>query len=236
MKTRSRLASIAFAVAVPLTTLSTPARAQGIPVIDIANLIQTITQVLNDVTKIANQVEQIEALQQQLSSINGMRNLGNVFDSTALKNYVPANAYTMVNAIDTSGYGGLTATSKTLRDANMLYNCLDRVGAARTECQSMLAQPYQQKGLLQDAMKAASGRLDQIKALMTQINGTSDQKAVLEIQARIGAENAMLAHEMSQVQMLVGMADSEERIARSRDRERQAEMLGRTGKISDYLH
>jgi type IV secretion system protein VirB5 len=45
----------------------------------------------------------------------------------------------------------------------------------------------------------------------------------------------MLAHEMSQVQMLTGMADSEERIARARDRERQAEMLNRTGKISDYL-
>ena len=103
-------------------------------------------------------------------------------------------------------------------------------------CQALLAQPYQQKGLLQDAMTAASGRLEQIKSLMNQINGTSDQKAVLEIQARIGAENAMLAHEMSQVQMLTGMADSEERIARARDRERQAEMLNRTGKISDYLH
>ena len=165
-----------------------------------------------------------------------MRNLGNVFDSSALKNYVPANAYNLVNAVDSSGYGGLTSTSKTLRDAQMLYNCLDRAGSARTECQAALAQPYQQKGLLQDAMKAAAGRLDQIKSLMTQINGTSDQKAVLEIQARIGAENAMLQHEMSQVQMLTGMADSEERIARSRDRERQAEMLNRTGKISDYLN
>ncbi|MES1163722.1 MAG: type IV secretion system protein, partial [Rhizobacter sp.] len=197
---------------------------------------QTIMQVLNDVTKIANQVEQIEALQSQLASINGVRNLGDVFDSAALKNYVPANAYSLVNAIDSSGYGGLTATSKSLRDAQMLYNCMDRAGSARTECQAALAQPYQQKGLLQDAMKAAAGRLDQIKSLMTQINNTSDQKAVLEIQARIGAENAMLQHEMSQVQMLTGMADSEERIARSRDRERQAEMLNRTGKISDYLH
>lgn len=232
MKPRFRLAAIAFS----LVSLSTASHAQGIPVIDIANLIQTITQVLNDVTKIANQVEQIEALQSQLASINGMRNLGNVFDSSALKNYIPANAFNMVNAVDSSGYGGLTSTSKALRDAQMLYNCLDRAGSARTECQASLAQPYQQKGLLQDAMKAASGRLDQIKALMTQIDGTSDQKAVLEIQARIGAENAMLQHEMSQVQMLTGMADSEERIARSRDRERQAEMLNRTGKISDYLH
>ena len=85
-------------------------------------------------------------------------------------------------------------------------------------------------------MTAASGRLSQINALMAQIDATQDQKAVQEIQARIGAENAMLAHEMSQIEMLRGMADSEERIARSRDRERQYQMLDRTGQIADYLH
>ena len=84
-------------------------------------------------------------------------------------------------------------------------------------------------------MRSASGRLAQITALMNQVNATSDQKAVLEIQARIGAENAMLTHEVSQIQMLQGMADSEERIQRSQDRERQYQMLGRTGRISDYL-
>ena len=117
----------------------------------------------------------------------------------------------------------------------MVYNCMDLAGAARTSCQAALAQPYQQKGLLQDAMKSAAGRLTQINSLMDQINATSDQKAVQEIQARIGAENALLAHEVSQVQMLQGMADSEERIARSRERERQYQMLGRTGKVSDFL-
>ena len=231
MKPRLPLAAIALAA----TLCAGPSRAQGIPVIDIANLIQTIQQVMNDITKIENQVEQIRQLQSQVASINGVRNLGNVFNNAGLSNYVPANAFAAVNAIDASGYGGLTATARSLRDAGMVYNCLDRAGAARTSCQATLAQPYQQKGLLQDAMRAASGRLAQINSLMQQIDATSDQKAVLEIQARIGAENALLSHEMSQVQMLVGMADSEERIARSRDRERQYEALSRTGKISDYL-
>ena len=211
------------------------ARAQGIPVIDVANLVQTILQVLNDVTKISNQVQQITELQNQLNSINGIRNLGQVFNNPMLKNYVPAEAYTYLNAVNTSGYSGLNATAKALRDAGMVYNCMDLAGSARTDCQATLAQPYQQKGLLQDAMKSASGRLSQINALMDQINGTSDQKAIQEIQARIGAENALLAHEVSQVQMLQGMADSEERIARSRERERQYQMLGRTGRIADYL-
>jgi type IV secretion system protein VirB5 len=210
-------------------------RAQGIPVIDVANLVQTILQVLNDVTEISNQVQQIQQLQTQVDSINGIRNLGQVFNNPMLKNYVPAEAYTYLNAVNTSGYSGLNATAKALRDAGMVYNCMDLAGGARTDCQAALAQPYQQKGLLQDAMKSASGRLSQINALMDQINGTSDQKAIQEVQARIGAENALLAHEVSQVQMLQGMADSEERIARSRERERQYQMLGRTGRIADYL-
>ena len=211
------------------------ARAQGIPVIDVANLMQTIMQVANDITEISNQVQQINQLQSQLNSINGIRNLGNVFNNPMLRNYVPAEAYTYLNAINTSGYSGLNATAKSLRDAGMVYNCIDLAGAARTNCQAALAQPYQQKGLLQDAMKSAAGRLSQINSLMEQINATTDQKAVQEIQARIGAENALLAHEASQVQMLQGMADSEERIARSRERERQYQMLGRTGRIADYL-
>jgi len=217
------------------TFTAAAAPAQGIPVIDAANLVQTVQQVVNDITKINNQIQQITQLQAQISSMNGMRMLGTIANNPALRDYVPANAYTVVNAIGSAGYSGLSATAKSLRDAGMVYNCLDLAGTARTTCQAALAQPYQHKGLLQDAMRSASGRLAQINALMGRIDATTDQKSVQEIQARIGAENALLAHEVSQVQMLQGMADSEERIARSRDRERQYEMLNRGGKIADYL-
>ncbi|MCE4558001.1 type IV secretion system protein [Pelomonas cellulosilytica] len=231
MRIRNKLAATLLAIAG-----ASSAHASGIPVIDVANLAQTIQQVLDDVTQITNQVKQIQQMQAQLTSINGVRNLGNVFNNTGLMNYVPAKAFEQLHAVDASGYAGLGATGKSLRDVAMIYNCLDLTGGARTRCQATLAQPYQHQGLLQDAMTRASGRLSQIQALMTQINATPDQKSVQEIQARIGAENALLAHELSQVQMLQGMAESEERIARSRDRERQYEMLNRTGKVSDFLH
>lgn len=221
--------------AILITVGASNVRAQGIPVIDIANLIQTIQQVLNDITEISNQVEQIDRLQGQLDSINGARNLGQVFNNPMLSNYVPAEAYTYLNAVNTSGYSALSTTARSLRDAGMVYNCSDLPEDARNRCQATLAQPYQYKGMLQDAMRSASGRLSQIQSLMSQINATTDQKSVQEIQARIGAENALLAHEVSQLQMLQGMADSEERIARSRERERQYQMLGRTGKVADYL-
>jgi type IV secretion system protein VirB5 len=230
---RFKLIAATAAIASALST--TPARATGIPVVDIANLLQTVLQVLNDITEIQNQVQQIRQLENQLRSLNGVRNLGDILNNPMLRNYVPAEAYTVLNAVNTAGYGGLSATARSLRDIGMVYNCMDLSGSARTTCQAALAQPYQHKGILQDAMKSAAGRLSQINALMTRVNATEDQKAVQEIQARIGAENALLSHEVSQVQMLQGMADSEERIARSRDRERQYQMLGRTGKLSDFL-
>jgi type IV secretion system protein VirB5 len=218
-----------------LTLAGIAARAQGIPVIDSANLLQAVQQVTHDIAQIDNQVRQIVQLQQQLHSINGLRHLGQVLNNPLLRNYVPAEAHRLVDAVHTLGYRGLGPTARALRDAAMVYNCTDLAGAARVQCQSALAQPWQYKGLLQDAMQAAAGRLAQINGLMDEINATADQKAVQEIQARIGAENALLAHEMSQLQMLQAMADSDERIARVQERERQYEMLRRSGRIADYL-
>jgi type IV secretion system protein VirB5 len=231
---RTILCALPWLVAT-LGTAMHPAHAQGIPVFDAANLSQTIQQVLNDITAINNQIQQIRQLQTQLDGQTGFRYLGTVFNNPLLQNYVPPEAYNIVNAVNSGGYGGLNGTARALRDATMVYNCLDLADRARTNCQAALAQPYQHKALLQDAMRAASGRLTQIRSLMGQIDSTADPKAVQEVQARIGAEIALLAHEMSQLQMLQGLADSEERIARSRDRERQYQMLGRTGRVSDYL-
>jgi type IV secretion system protein VirB5 len=212
------------------------ARAQGIPVIDAANLVQTVTQALNSVKEIQNQIQQIQQLQKQIDSGNGIRGLGRAAYNPLLSNYLPPKAYTYIDAVSNTGYGGLTSTSRTLRNQAMVYNCMDLSGTAQRDCQAKLAAPYQQKGLLQDAMTSSSGRMAQISALMDQINATNDQKSVQEIQARIGAENAMLAHETTQVQLLQGMADSEERIARAREREQQYQMLTRSGRIATYLH
>src|SRR5438270_11111138 len=123
------LAPMLAAAALALSPVAV--RAQGIPVIDIANLIQTIQQVINELTQIDNQVQQIEQLNRQVGAITGARNLGSVFDAPALHNYVPASAYQVLAGVDASGYAGLTPTARALRDAQMLYNCLDLGGAAR---------------------------------------------------------------------------------------------------------
>lgn len=224
------------AVIVAALMLHLPAaHAQGIPVIDVANLANTLQQVIHSITQIQNQLQQIVHLQQQLSSINGSRGLGTILNNPLLQDAIPADAAAILQAVQNQGYEGLSGTGRQLRDAQMVYNCQDLSGAERTRCQVTLSQPYQTKGLLQDAMGAATGRMAQIQALMAQINATIDQKAIQELQARIAAENAMLVHQTTQIQLLQGLADSDERIARARDRERQYQMLSRTGRISQFL-
>ena len=73
-------------VAALLTVTATASHAQGIPVIDIANLVQTVQQVVNDLTKINNQIQQITQLQTQITSMNGMRMLGTVANNPSLRN------------------------------------------------------------------------------------------------------------------------------------------------------
>jgi len=96
-----RLKATAAAVLICFST--SHARATGFPVIDVANLFQSVQQVVNDITQIYNQLRQIEQLQTQIESINGIRNLGDVFNNPLLKNYIPAEAYTYLNAIQHLG-------------------------------------------------------------------------------------------------------------------------------------
>jgi type IV secretion system protein VirB5 len=210
------------------------ANAQGIPVMDIDSIIQSILSVLQSLQQIENQIAQIRQYESQLKALSGARNLGQVLNSPLLQNYVPANAMTIVSSIESGGYSGLSGTAKGLRDARMTYNCLDKEGDARTNCQSVLAQPYQQKAFMEDAMTAARGRISQIQSLMGQIDATVDPKGVAEIQARIEAENALIQHEQTQITMAKGVADAEDRIQQSRNKEQQMEQATRSGRLSDY--
>ena len=212
------------------------ANAQGIPVMDIDQIIQSILNVLQSLQQIENQIAQIRQFESQLQALSGMRNLGQILNSPLLQNYVPANAMQIVNTIDSGGYRGLSGTAKGLRDARMTYNCLDKAGDARANCQAVLAQPYQQKAFMEDAMTAARGRISQIQSLMSQIDATVDPKGVAEIQARIEAENALIQHEQTQINMAKGVADAEERIQQSRNKEQQMEQAARSGRLSDYAN
>lgn len=212
--------------------LASPARA-GIPVIDATNLAQNIQDVINSITQIENQIQQITQLQQQIASTTGNRGLGTVLNDPRLHYYIPANAQTILNRINTDGYAGLSGAAKAMRDARMLYNCMDRNGQDRVRCQSFFGLPYQQKAFMEGALEKSGGRLTQINQLLTQVNATNDPKSIAEVQARIQGESAMLQHELSLMQATRYAADAELATHSVQSIERRKENLRRTYRVSE---
>jgi len=157
--------------------------------------------VIDDAERFQQLQTTILQLRSTYSSMTGVRNLAAAINNPLLQNYLPPAAYTVLNDVSIAGYGGLTQRARALRDAGMLYNCLERTGASQTACQAQLGAPYQFKALVNDALDRSSSRVSQINALMGQAATTADPKAIAEAQARLQAESALLAHEATQAQL-----------------------------------
>ena len=233
LRHRANLATLAAGLATMCA--SVPAQA-GIPVIDVAAIAQAIQSVSNSITQIQNQMQQIIGLEQQIQAVTRARALGDIENDPALQNYVPRDASTLVRSLESGGYSTLGGASKSLRDAQMTYNCMDVDDAGkRTSCQSTLAKPYQQKAFMEDALSKARDRAAQINSLMRRAGATTDQKEIQEVSARIGAENALLQHEVSQIELMRGLAEADQRVAESRAREGQLQQASRNRRLVDFV-
>ena len=210
------------------------AAAQGIPVLDTANLVSAIQRLQSSITQINNQYQQIRQLYEQTNALSHARGLGDVLNNPALQNYIPREAANLVRQIEQRGYQGLDGTARALRDAEMVYNCLDLDGAPRVRCQAALARPYQGKAFMDTALRSARERSDQINGLMQRAGGTQDLKEAAELQARIAAENALLQHEVSQIQLVRGLAEADQRVAEAQSRESQLQQSARTRRLSEF--
>jgi len=210
-----------------LCALTGQAHAQGIPVIDAANLTQAAQNVLDDAQRFEQLAQTIAQLQSTYNALTGMRNLAAALNNPAFQNYLPPAVYLLYNDVSALGYGGLTQRGKALRDAAMLYNCLELGGAAQTNCQAMLAMPYQYKATINDAQDRSAQRVTQINALMQQANDTTDPKGIAEAQARTDAESALLGHEATQAQLASMSADADQRVRSSQQLEAQLANLVR---------
>lgn len=87
----------------------------------------------------------------------------------------------------------------------------------------------QDKGFALDAYNAAKSRINQIDQLMQKINQTQDPKAIAELQARIGAEQANIQNEQTKLQMYAMVAAAEDRVQAQRQAEINAKANARRG-------
>ncbi len=76
------------------------------------------------------------------------------------------------------------------------------------------------QAIARQALANASSRFDDLQKLINTIGTASDQKGILDLNARIGAEQAMLENEQTKLLVLVAAAEAQRWAAEEQDGER----------------
>jgi type IV secretion system protein VirB5 len=213
------------AAAVVLTSLlggpSGPAQAQ-FAVIDMAS----VTQLIQQVQTMAQQLQtaraelvQAQALYQSTTGARGMQQLL----SGTVRNYLPTNAAELNLATQGTGnYGALNAQVRANVIANAWLSPVQLAGLPaqmRSQIAANRDATALQQALAQSALSNSSARFTSLQMMINAIGAATDQKSILELQARISAEQGMLQNEQSKLQALYQAAQAQQAALVLRDRE-----------------
>ena len=213
--------SLASLIALALL-VSTPAAHAQFAVIDIAS----VTQLLAEVQTLAQQLQtarsQLSQSQAEFQSITCNRGMEQLLAGTP-RNYLPANWAALQSAAQPAGAAGALGTEvgAALRAESLLTQAqlasLSPAAVSQVQAQRQSAALLQ--GLTRQALANASGRFASLQLLINAIGQAGDQKAALDLQARIVAEHGMLQNESTKLQALYQGVQADEQANMQRTRE-----------------
>ncbi len=201
--------------------VSQPANAQ-FAVIDVASIVQLVQQVQQLEQQVETAKSQLSQAQAEYASITGGRGMEQLLSGTT-RNYLPTNWASVSQVLGGSGsYPALSTDYQSLLASNAILTPAQVTRLTPVQ-QAQLSTARQSPALLQATSRAAlansSDRFASLQQLIGAIGGAADQKAALDLSARIAAEQAMLQNEQTKLQGLYQVAQSQEwaRVQRARE-------------------
>lgn len=204
--------------------LAAPAARAQFAVIDVAAVTQLVTEVQNVEQALSVARDQFAQAQAQFQSMTGDRGMERLLAGTD-RNYLPADWQQLTAALnDTSpAYAALSAAIRQAiaQDAVLTPQ---QIATLSPDGRQQLTDDRDTAALLQSlsrqALANASGRFASLQQLVEAIGAATDQKAILDLNARIGAEQAMLENERTKLAMLVAAAQAQRWADEEQARER----------------
>jgi type IV secretion system protein VirB5 len=201
---------------------ATPAVHAQFAVIDVAAVAQLISQMQTLEQQVATARSQLTQAQAEFQAMTGGRGMERLLAGVT-RNYLPTDAATLASAA--SGGGAFATLGADVREAltaqsilsNAQLAALPRPSAAQLQSQRQAAALL--TALTQQALANASGRFASLQQLINAIGQAGDQKAALDLEARIGAEAGMLQNENTKLQVLFQSARAQEQSNVQRTRE-----------------
>jgi type IV secretion system protein VirB5 len=202
--------------------ISTTAHAQ-MTVFDPSNYAQAVTQVqtqLNQLDQLKLQVTQGQTLLTSLNQNSGVNGLATLLSQPEVRSFLPEiGAFVAAGRGDLTQLGNLTASAQSIRSQNRLYTPQsgDAIGADVEAAGDRAARDL---ATGQAIATTAETRLTGLQQLQTSLTTAMDARAVMDLQARIQAEQAMTANDQMRLQGLAMTQAAEDRVQQQRDRER----------------
>jgi type IV secretion system protein VirB5 len=197
------------------------ARAQW-AVIDAPAIVQLIQEVQTTAQQLATAKAQLLQAGQALQTMTGARGMEQLLSGTN-RNYLPSD-WTQVTGIlqGGGGFGAVSTDVQSVMSANAILSP-QRLAVLPSDGQQLIQGERQwsamQQALSHQALSSASNRFASIQSLISAIPGAADQKAILDLQARISAELGMLQNEQLKVQILNQSTQAQQASLRQQARE-----------------
>lgn len=211
-----------------LSAVSLAVHAQ-IPVTDVGAIAQLVAEV-NTLAQDLNTARQdLAQAQQQYQSMTGQRGMQLLLSGT-VRNYLPTNSAQLQAAQQGAGSAyTLGADVSTAVNGNAVLSA-QQVAALSPAERGALQEARRNAALLQavaqEALANASSRFSAIQLLINAIPQATDQKGILDLEARIAAEQGMLQNEQTKLNVLGQAAQGDEWARRQRTRERAVADIG----------
>ena len=206
-----------------------PCRAQ-IPVTDLGAIAQLITQVANMENQLVTMRNQLVQAESTLKSMTGSRGMEQLLGSQD-RNYLPTDWNSLASVIGNSSttYSGLATNLQSIAVSNSVLSAsqLSELAAnARTAVTDARLSAAPSGAVSRSALSDTSNRFADLQQLISAIGSTTDQKAILELQARINAEQTMISNDQSKLQALYKTTEANEELRKQRIRERAIADVG----------
>ena len=217
-----------LSVVLLLSSFSLAARAQ-IPVTDVGAIAQLVAEVNTLEQELNTARQDLAQAQQQYQSMTGSRGMQQLLAGT-VRNYLPTNGAQLQAALQGSGAGFALGADVRGTVSNNAVLSPQQVAALSAGEQDAVQQARRYAALLQaiaqEALVQASDRFAAIQVLINAIPQATDQKGILELAARIAAEEGMLQNEQTKLNVLGQAAQGGEWARRQRARERAVADIG----------
>jgi type IV secretion system protein VirB5 len=199
------------------------ARAQ-FAVIDVGAITQLLAQARTLEQQLLTAQSELAQAQMQLASMTGTRGMERLLVGTQ-RNYLPTSWNELEGVLSASSgrFANLSAGVATSIQANAVLTPL-QLASLPTDARGQVDEARDlaavSQNLAREALQMTSGRFESLQQLIAALPGAVDQKAVLDLQARIAAENAMLQNEQTKLQTIDRVLGAELQVGRERTWER----------------